>query len=1226
MILKIKIPANSINKAFQKDKVNRTNFENFKNQLQIIVNKIDDNESEEHLKNFLIQFFKNTFYQNNEINTKGRTDLAIYNGIDNKTPVGVIFETKKPSNKADMITKTDINKKALHEIILYYLQERIEFENNEIKNIIITNLNEWFIFDAIDFERVFYNTKLKQEYEKWKTGQKTSKKTDLFYDEIAKKYINQNKTEIECTYVNLRDFNKIDKLLENKLINLYKLFSPEHLLKLPDVNDSNSLDISFYNELLHIIGLEETKINNKKIIKRKEKENRNPASLIENTINTLQTEDRLRHIDNIEKRYGTKQDEQIINVALELNIMWINRILFLKLLEAQLIQYHGDNPEYQFLKQKNIVDFDDLNELFFEVLAKEQNKRNLNIKEKFKKIPYLNSSLFEISRLEDETIRINSLKSRLKLPKNNKSILSSKKELTILEYILDFLDAYDFTSEGSGTIQEENKNLINASVLGLIFEKINGYKDGSYFTPGYVTMYMSRENIRNAVVQKFKEANNFAKVPNFGKVETFDELKDKITDRKQANKVINSLKICDPAVGSGHFLVSALNEIITIKSELGILEYQNSNRVKNYKIEVVNDELIISDKETEELFEYSLNKKGNAVDYKQDLQEAIFHEKQTIIENCLFGVDINPNSVNICRLRLWIELLKSSYYTKESKYLELKTLPNIDINIKQGNSLVGRFSLNGNGVTNGQAQKMKLVTEKYKTQVILYKSTNDKIVKQKAENEILRIKQQFAQNVNPTDKDYILLQQKKAKLGEMPMFFAETDKEEWKIETEKISNEVIELEKRYELKLQTLYGNAFEWRFEFPEVLDENGNFIGFDLIIGNPPYISGRDFGNELILVKDYFKSMYKTAEYQLDLYQLFIEKAHEIARKNAQISYIIPNTWLANHKTKKIRNFILENLSLSEIVYSQEKVFDEADVDVVIFSGIKNNSDNEILIKNISKKEIKTSHKRKFQSFKENENQLFDIFVTEKDRVIIKLIEQEPQRIKDFFIVSRGIHPYRRDGYGKSKYTEGYQTEKDYKNRSYHEKEKIDETYKLELKGRHIFPYYTINSNVFVSYGKWLAEPRKKSLFIGKRIYTRIILGKKGLISTIIDNNSNYIADQSICVANPINSEISLDFIVAQLNSKLLGYYLRLKHNEFDNLFPKVKMYQFKNLPIVTNESNEKMEILKIIKQITSLKNKDIDADIFKLTNNIDNLIYKMYKLSKKEIIHIESNYMMK
>jgi adenine-specific DNA-methyltransferase len=131
----------------------------------------------------------------------------------------------------------------------------------------------------------------------------------------------------------------------------------------------------------------------------------------------------------------------------------------------------------------------------------------------------------------------------------------------------------------------------------LIFEKINGYKDGSFFTPGFITMYMCRETIRKAVVQKFNETKKW-------NCTTLEELYDKIEDRKEANKIVNSIKICDPAVGSGHFLVSALNEMIAVKNDLKILQDRDGKRLKEYQVEVVNDELIVTDEEGE-LFEYN---------------------------------------------------------------------------------------------------------------------------------------------------------------------------------------------------------------------------------------------------------------------------------------------------------------------------------------------------------------------------------------------------------------------------------------------------------------------------------------------------------------------------------------------------------------------------------------------------------------------------------------------
>ncbi|MFM6252611.1 MAG: type II restriction endonuclease, partial [Dolichospermum sp.] len=200
-------------------------------------------------------------------------------------------------------------------------------------------------------------------------------------------------------------------------------------------------------------------------------------------------------------------------------------------------------------------------------------------------------------------------------------------EINTLEYLFAFLNAYNFSSDIGEEIQEENKRLINASVLGLIFEKINGYKDGSFFTPGFITMYMCRETIRKAVVQKFNDVKGW-------NCETIDDLYDKIEAKKAANDIINSLKICDPAVGSGHFLVSALNEIIAIKSELKILLDRQGKRLKEYGFEVANDELVITD-EDGLLFEYNPKNQES-----QRVQETLFHEKQTIIENCLFGVDI----------------------------------------------------------------------------------------------------------------------------------------------------------------------------------------------------------------------------------------------------------------------------------------------------------------------------------------------------------------------------------------------------------------------------------------------------------------------------------------------------------------------------------------------------------------------------------------------------------
>src|SRR5690606_39111366 len=288
----------------------------------------------------------------------------------------------------------------------------------------------------------------------------------------------------------------------------------------------------------------------------------------------------------------------------ELAITWVNRILFLKLLEAQLIAYQK-NKEYGFLNIEKIKDYDNLNTLFFQVLARKPDQRTDDAKRNFSRVPYLNSSLFEMTDLEHAMFPISQLEDNKMLPFLSSTVIKDTfgkrrtGEMNALHYFFEFLDAYDFSSEGTEDIQEDNKTLINASVLGLIFEKINGYKDGSVFTPGFITMYMCRETIRKAVIQKFNEVKGW-------NCKTFVDLQnqDHLSNLDESNDIINSLRICDPAVGSGHFLVSALNEIIVIKSRLRILRDREGVRLHGYFLEIENDELIVTD-DRGNLFQYN---------------------------------------------------------------------------------------------------------------------------------------------------------------------------------------------------------------------------------------------------------------------------------------------------------------------------------------------------------------------------------------------------------------------------------------------------------------------------------------------------------------------------------------------------------------------------------------------------------------------------------------------
>ncbi len=948
--------AKSLNKAYRQIPVDRTVFDTFKKQLNILYEQISTINTEEKLKGDLMDFLKLSFYgQDFKVSPNGDIDCAIHlgNSIDN--PVGVIFEVKKPTNVSEMITREDLNRKALQELLLYYLRERHTKKNFQLKQLVVTNVYEFFVFDAQEFERLFYsNKKLIKRFEEFNAGELTSEKTNFFYKEIAADFIAQVVDQLTFTWFDIRKYKvHLESGNDKRLIELFKFFSPEHLLKKRFQSDSNSLNTKFYSELLYIIGLEEVeeKDSHKRIITRRNKSERHQASILENAINILDSEDCL---DDVKNRfsYGGNREEQLFNVALALTINWINRVLFLKLLEAQLVKYHKGDGTYAFMKPSVIPDYDELNKLFFQVLAKRVSDRSDSINEKYRKVPYLNSSLFEVSQLERQTIKISGLDNS-ELPLFAGTILKdgSKpryKQLPTLRYLLEFLDAYDFASEGSEEVQEQAKTLINASVLGLIFEKINGHKDGSVFTPGAVTMYMSREAIQQTVVRRFNEEMDWS-------CKDYDTLKNKdIDDLARANAIVDSMHICDPAVGSGHFLVSVLNEIIRTKYDLGILVDSTGKRIKKqeYSIDIENDELLVSDED------------GNPFSYipgnpeSQRIQETLFNEKRKIIENCLFGVDLNPNAVNICRLRLWIELLKNAYYTKESSFNELETLPNIDINIKVGNSLLHRFDLTQD--ISGILRKNGISISDYCQAVNKYKNAHSKDEKKTLVDYLQQIKGNLRTQIGQNDPKLKDKQKLESELNDLlaPQLF-EISKKEQAARDKKakdLQNKIAKLQKEIdEIHDNKVFVDAFEWRIEFPEVLDENGKFIGFDCIIGNPPYIQLQKMGADADALQ---KMNYQTYERTGDIYCLFYEMGMALLKPGALLSFITSNGWMKSAYGESLRTLLSEKYQPWLLVdFAGFKVFDTATVDVNILSVINTNTKNKAKACSIKRNEFEVN-----------------------------------------------------------------------------------------------------------------------------------------------------------------------------------------------------------------------------------------------------------------------------
>jgi adenine-specific DNA-methyltransferase len=1183
MRLELIKPAASLNKAYRKTSLKRNQIELFKENLKRLFDRFNKHESEEHLKNIVSDFLKDTWYKNlNEINTKGRADLVIHNGKSSSDNVGVIFEVKRPVNKSEMISVTNPNEKALHELLNYYLDERYIKNNKEIKHLIVTNINEWFIFDGADFERFFFeNQKLTKQYKDWHDGLFGVKLNEWFYQEIAKPFIEKELPGLKCTWFNLKNFETIirneDKSDDLKLIDLYKTLSPEHLLKKPFANDSNSLDKAFYTELLHIIGLTETKEGNKKLIGRKKEGQRDAGSLIENAIIQIDSRDMINRLEN-PSGYGETHQERLFNVSLDLVITWIDRILFLKLLEAQLIKYHKGDSSYSFLTNDKMKGYDALDSLFFRVLAKKTKERDPAVIKLFEKVPYLNSSLFEPTELERDTIFISNLQDECMIPFHPGTVLKNNtgKRLTGtlngLDYLFAFLDAYDFSGEGTEGIQEDNKTLINASVLGLIFEKINGYKDGSFFTPGFITMYMCRETIRRAVVQKFNDLKGW-------NCQSLKEVYDKIEDRKEANDIVNSLKICDPGVGSGHFLVSSLNEIIAIKSELKILLDREGKRLKEYHVEVANDELIITDEDSE-LYEYNPKSPES-----QRVQEALFHEKQTIIENCLFGVDINPNSVKICRLRLWIELLKNSYYTDESNYTELETLPNIDINIKCGNSLISRYSLDAD--IKQALKKSKWSIDSYRLAVMMYRNATSKEQKREMERLIESIKTDFETEVAANDNR--LLQVKKLNgdlfnLTNQTSLFERSKKElaDWNKKVNELTAKIKNLETELEEIINNkIYENAFEWRFEFPEVLNDEGDFVGFDIVIGNPPYfiMTKQNMNISLLhfLLTEYVSIKNSSSK---NIFPLFIEKGISLLNHYGQQAMIVPEGLFSTRSYSDCVNFMNSQGVTETITTIEGMIFEEATTGNLIFIFGKSSeskterfhfNDFQTLVPK-PKEDLSLIHKISSVDSVTLVKDVCELFkgMVVKDRKTVVFIEYN-ENLKNKFLLGNCISKW-----------------------------KI-----------HKYEYTDYNSLTIIGGTKL---KRKHDIF------PRILIRRTGDYLCCAYLEEPALTESTLYSCWTKSTDFNNKYILALFHSKLFDYYIKKLMITNKQAFPQILMTDIENLPLKRISDIDQDVFISKIDEILSVKKSDPTANTRIIEKEIDQLVYELYGLTEEEIKIVE------
>lgn len=1121
---------------------NTEELNNLSEKLEIYKNGIkkakEDKESEEHCKNILKDFLNGAFKYN--CNTKGKIDLTIkYEGN-----IKAIIETKNYDNKTEMIKDNDYYYKSFYQSVLYYYQSRKNINKDmTVEHIIITDFENIYLFLRSDFEYLTANKQIINFF----NVKKIDTNTKDFYNS-SKAILEKINREVVGYKINL---------FEDDAEIIFKFLSPYNICSLKTNNDFNIISNTFYREIIYMMGLEETK--DKKLVLNK----------VDNTLIKL-TMDILDEDLKGEEKFET---------ALKLNILWINRILFLKILEAQLRVFRDDN-NLHILNYNEIVDYSFLYTLFFKVLAKSKERRITENKENeyYKHIPYLNSSLFE--ETEEEKINsITKLNNSLKMKIMSGSVLYKdrdfdKKELNFLEYILRFLNCYIFNAINDSS--NINKNtIIKSSILGLVFERLNGYKDGSHFTPPAITMYMAKYSIEKSIVNKF---NKFFKDANFKNI---DEIKIYVDAnihkiKEQVKYILDSITIIDPACGSGHFLVACLNELIKIKSYLHVL----SNDIK---VDIEDDELVINYINGTE-YKYNMEG-GNISEIKQKIQKILFEAKKHIINNQLYGVDINPNSVNICRLRLWIELLKSSYYLENNgadKYIDLDILPNLEFKVLSANSLIELEEKEGNN-------NLKLAYDKTELVKNMREYFNaDFETKKEIRKKVLKLLKEYSQ-YNTKLKDY----------------------------------NPFDMLKSYDF---------FDSEIMF--------GIDSFDIVIMNPPYF-------QLTGKHKYLHYFEKGKNKTADIYQLFMETAlNKLLSQIGVVSAVVSNKWMRAGYGERTREFLYNNCYVFEIIDLGANWFESATVDTNIITYAKDREKQEKIeaykISKCENIELNKNEKDNFIFTSKDYGAWIILNKTEKD-ILEKVKKFKP--LKDWNInIYRGIltgfnEAFIIDEETKNKLILEDKKSKeiikpllrgrDIKRYSYDFKNLYLINTHNGIKEKNILPidinkYSAIKKHLDKYYSDLEVRQDKgitpynlrNCAYLEDFEKSKIVWKEMGSSPAFTLDNKNYYANDTCRIITGDN----LHYLVAIFNSKCWDFIFK-KFYAGGGLGDEGFRYKSEfmlDTTIPEIDKKTEKEIVNLVEKVIEGKNKGIDTREFE--EEIDKIVYGLYNLNENEIKIIE------
>ena len=700
----------------------------------------------------------------------------------------------------------------------------------------------------------------------------------------------------------------------------------------------------------------------------------------------------------------------------------------------------------------------------------------------------------------------------------------------MFQSLFDFFDSYNFTIDENDPNDAEVG--VDPEMLGKIFENLlEDNKDkGAFYTPKEIVRYMCQESLTAYLQTGIDDAEVKEHIANFVKTNDVEELGGASSELAMSiDRKLIDVKICDPAIGSGAFPMGLLRELYACRKSIEIFEEDNAADIKRH-----------------------------------------------IIQNNIYGVDIEKGAVDIARLRFWLALIIDEK--------EPMPLPNLDFKIMQGNSLLESYKGVDLDVT---SKKLKTGKDTKKTRGVLSLGFEETDV-QKTIQDLVKsyfsitdhtLRAQRRQQIDKYVKDYIKI-------------CAEGNHE--------VQDAVDELE--------IPNDQFFLWHTYFADVFEQGG----FDIVIGNPPYgVSIKDDYRKAVVA-----SWGNVPDYEI--YYYFIVLAAPLLKEKGIMSYIIPNTFLFNTFAKHFREMLVEKWNVLEILdCTKFPIFESAVVRNAINLFQKDSEGSKQVgyrnTANVTSFSDLLEREREFMTVESllamNQNWGLAYFLPTSIRNVVNLISSSPLAVKDVFPeISQGLIAY-------DKYKG--QSEKIIKSRAYH-----SFVYKDGLKkwlwGEDVTRYnLTWNGKEYIDYCNGIANPRNPSFFVGKRMLVREITNPSIFAALIEIEAYN---DPSIIIVKE-SRDYPIEILVGIMNSKLATFF-HFNHSPkaTKGAFPKILVQDIKEFPLPKVNSDERKILMRLVDDVTTIKKGKSIAETSALENQIDFLVYHLYGLTYDEVLIVD------